>query len=133
MELHIYTAQMGKYKGPDALDITVKSGDRIFAPTWELVQASKSWQIDWETYTQRYRQLMLESYRKHTEAWNDLLHKEVVTLVCYCRAGENCHRHLLADFLRKVGEKEGIKVIIEGERPLPIKEGSSGQESLLFL
>ncbi len=34
MELHLYTAQIGKYKGPDAYDVTVKSGDINFAPTW---------------------------------------------------------------------------------------------------
>ena len=35
MELHLYTAQIGKYKGPDAYDVTVKSGDINFAPTWD--------------------------------------------------------------------------------------------------
>ncbi len=30
MELHLYTAQIGKYKGPDAYDVTVKSGDINF-------------------------------------------------------------------------------------------------------
>jgi uncharacterized protein YeaO (DUF488 family) len=135
MELHLYTAQISKYNGPDAFDITVKSGDRTFAPTWDLVQAWKSGKIDWETYAQRYRQLMLESYRQHPSAWYELLHRGIVTLLCYCRSGEHCHRYLLADFLRKLGEKEGVTVVIEGERPVAIKdeESLSGREEFLLV
>lgn len=117
MELHLFTAQIGKYNGPDAYDITVKTGDHTFAPSWAIVQAWKSAQIDWEAYTQSYRNLMLESYRDNPEKWHEILHKGLITLLCYCRAGEHCHRYLLADFLLKLGEKEGIDVINEGERP----------------
>jgi len=122
MELHIYTAQIGKYKGPDAYDVTVKSGDINFAPTWDIVQAWKAGEISWDTYSQRYRELMLNSYKRNKRAWHEILEKGVLTLLCYCRAGDHCHRYLLADFLRKLGEKKGITVINEGERSSPIKE-----------
>lgn len=122
MELHIYTAQIGKYKGPDAYDITVKSGDHTFAPTWEIVRAWKQGVIDWDTYSEKYRQLMLESYKQKHKTWDEILRKGVLTLLCYCRAGENCHRYLLADFLIKLGEKERVQVINEGERTTPEKE-----------
>ena len=124
MELHIYTAQIGKYKGPDAHDVTVKSGDINFAPTWDIVQAWKSGEKNWETYTQRYRELMLSSYKRNQRAWHEILEKDVLTLLCYCRADDDkhCHRYLLADFLIKLGEKIGVNVINEGERPLPVKE-----------
>jgi uncharacterized protein YeaO (DUF488 family) len=118
MELHIHTAQIGKYKGPDAVDITVKTGDRIFSPTWALVMASKEGRIDWETYTEQYLELMRDSWRKNPDAWHAMLRRGTVTLLCYCRAGENCHRYLLAEFLRELGGKEGVAVINEGERPL---------------
>jgi hypothetical protein len=55
-------------------------------------------------------------------AWHDILKKGVLTLLCYCRANDHCHRYLLADFLSKLGEKVGISVIREGERPIPVKE-----------
>lgn len=122
MKLHLYTAQIGKYKGPDAYDITVKSGDHTFAPTWDLVLSWKQGLIEWTTYAQQYRQLMLESYKRNPDAWRKMLHKGILTLLCYCRVGENCHRYLLAEFLRKLGEKEGVFVIEEGERPLPEKD-----------
>jgi uncharacterized protein YeaO (DUF488 family) len=122
MELHIYTAQIGKYKEPDAHDVTVKSGDINFAPTWDIVQAWKAGEISWETYSQHYRELMLNSYKRNKQAWHELLHKGVLTLLCYCRAGDHCHRYLLADFIVKLGEKNGVNVINEGERLLPVKE-----------
>ena len=122
MELHIYTAQIGKYTGPDAYDVTVKSGDINFAPTWDIVQAWKAGEISWGKYSQRYRELMLRSYKHNQRAWHEILEKGVLTLLCYCRAGDHCHRYLLADFIVKLGEKIGVDVINEGERPLPVKE-----------
>jgi uncharacterized protein YeaO (DUF488 family) len=122
MELHIYTAQIGKYTGPDAYDVTVKSGDINFAPTWDIVQAWKAGEISWGKYSQRYRELMLRSYKHNQRAWHEILEKGILTLLCYCRAGDHCHRYLLADFLSKLGEKIGVTVINEGERPLPVKE-----------
>ena len=124
MELHLYTAQIGKYKGPDAYDVTVKSGDINFAPTWDIVQAWKAGEINWDTYTQRYRELMLNSYKRNQKAWSEILEKGVLTLLCYCRADDekHCHRYLLADFLIKLGEKIGVSVVNEGERPVPVKE-----------
>lgn len=85
MELHLYTAQIGKYKGPDAYDVTVKSGDINFAPTWDIVQAWKAGQISWDIYSQRYRELMLQSYKRNQRAWHEILEKGVLTLLCYCR------------------------------------------------
>ena len=131
MELHLFTAQIGKYRGPDAYDVTVKSGDIHFAPTWDMVQAWKSGTIDWETYSQRYRQLMLQSYRLNQIAWHEMLQKGALTLLCYCRAGEHCHRYLLADFFCKLGEKVGVRVVNEGERPLPVKDESPDNKDQL--
>ena len=129
MELHLYTAQIGKYKGQDAYDVTVKSGDINFAPTWDIVQAWKAGEISWEDYSQRYRELMLSSYKRNQRAWHEILEKGVLTLLCYCRASDHCHRYLLADFLGKLGEKNGVNVINEGERPLPVKEEAADTRS----
>jgi uncharacterized protein YeaO (DUF488 family) len=131
MELHIFTAQMGKYRGDDALDVTVKSGDINFAPTWDMVSAWKEGKIDWAVYSKRYLQLMQQSYKRNRDAWHELLNKDVLTLLCYCRAGEHCHRYLLADLLCKLGEKTGVYVVNEGERPLPIKEEDNDQNVIL--
>lgn len=38
--MKVFTSQY-KYKGKNRFDITVKSGDKTFAPTWEMVMGYK--------------------------------------------------------------------------------------------
>ena len=73
-------------------------------------------------YARLYRTEMLASYRGgvHAGAWKELLTRENVTLVCFCRRrvpgpgqGWTCHRHLLTGYLVKLGaiddgECEGV-------------------------
>ncbi|MDD4274017.1 MAG: DUF488 family protein [Desulfobacter postgatei] len=99
--MKLYTAQY-KYAGDDRLDITVKGKDpigRCFAPTWKMVMGS----ISWDEYKQMYRELMQKSYQGKLSAWNDILGRDEVTLVCFCASGTNCHRYLLAGYLEKLG------------------------------
>lgn len=110
----LYTAQY-RYQGPDRLDVTVKGKDPLgkwFAPTWKLVMASRQGTLAWEEYRRNYRDLMRESFRLHTDVWNQVLSMEEVTLVCFCRAGGQCHRYLLADYFSSLGAD------VRGERSL---------------
>jgi hypothetical protein len=49
----------------------------------------------WRAYVSRYLAEMRESYRRHRAAWDTLLARERVVLVCYCVDPEQCHRYLL--------------------------------------
>ncbi|MCL6477087.1 MAG: hypothetical protein K6T65_01600 [Peptococcaceae bacterium] len=100
--LKVFTAQYG-YRGKDRLDITVKSGDKTFAPTWDIVMAYKAGKITQEEYTAMYYALMRQSYRKNRQRWEEVLSMDRVVLVCFCRAGDFCHRLLLAQVLQKLG------------------------------
>jgi hypothetical protein len=103
--MKLYTAQY-KYVGNDRLDITVKGKDpigRCFTPTWKMVLGSKEGKLSWDEYQQVYRELMQKSYRENSGAWNDVLGRDEVTLVCFCASGTNCHRSLLAGYLEKLG------------------------------
>jgi len=110
--LKIYTIQISvarslKFtKDPRYLDITVKSGDRAFAPTWKMVMGTRnSWEgrISQEEYTRQYYDLMRQSYRQNRGRWDEVLAMNEVILACYCRAGSFCHRYLLKDMLMKRG------------------------------
>jgi uncharacterized protein YeaO (DUF488 family) len=98
----VYTGRIG-YKGTDGLDITVKSGDPCFAPSWSIVSNIKACNITEEEYTREYYRLMRISYVKNRARWNEALAMPRVTLLCYCRKGVFCHRKLLADILVKLG------------------------------
>jgi uncharacterized protein YeaO (DUF488 family) len=114
--MRIYTGSVRRFHGPSKLDITVKSGDKTFAPTWDLVMAYKKGHIAWAEYRERYTTLMRASYREHKARWLEVLGMDCVTLCCYCRPGEPCHRTILAEFLAAVGKANNIPVELCGER-----------------
>lgn len=101
-----------------ALDTTVKSSKgigRAFAPTWAMVKASKSGEINWATYTERYLKLLRERYQDDRASFQAAIRAEDLVLLCYCAADKNCHRHLLKEVLMKVAACEGIEVEDGGE------------------
>lgn len=98
----IYTAQY-KYNGIDRVDITVKTSDKVFAPTWNIVIGHKRGYISDEEYFHEYRNLMLHSYKINKPKWEKLLLQNEITLVCFCESGKFCHRLILAEFLVKLG------------------------------
>jgi hypothetical protein len=108
----VYTAQY-RYSGSDRLDITVKGKNSIgkyFAPTWNIVYMFRDGSIDWSEYTRIYTDLMRTSYIKHRDIWEEVLSRDEVTFVCFCRKGSDCHRYLLADIFTKIG------AVYRGER-----------------
>ena len=64
-QLTIWTARVDYQKKNDevVLNTTIGSGSglgKLFAPTWDLVKASKSGRISWEQYVNGYLGLMRE-------------------------------------------------------------------------
>lgn len=97
------------------LDVTVKSGDRVFAPTWPMVMGYKNGTLSEAQYTADYVSLMTSSYRENKERWLEVLNMGEVTLLCYCKPGAFCHRTILAQLLEATGPSLGIEVVNEGE------------------
>ena len=117
----LYTAQY-RYPGQDRLDITVKGNNvagKIYAPTWQMVQAVKEKTITEEEYTGRYYNLLIERWKTNGEEMMRLVNMvsdRDMTLVCFCPSGAFCHRHLLVEFLR-----HNWAVEYGGERIIPTK------------
>jgi uncharacterized protein YeaO (DUF488 family) len=91
------------------------SGDKVFAPSWFIVMGHKNGDISDEQYTDEYLSMMRRSYRDDRARWQEVVESGSVTLACYCKAGAFCHRIILVDLLRAVGESIGIEVVYEGE------------------
>jgi hypothetical protein len=64
----------------------------------------------WAVYVPAYRLEMLASWRAHRTAWEALLARTRVVLVCYCTS-ERCHRRLLAGYLVKLGAVDGGEIV----------------------
>lgn len=103
--LKVWTAQY-RYNGNDHIDITVKSAKypwNVFAPTWEMVMEYKR-TLDENTYTNAYDTIVDKAFEMHAKTLSDLLKSDrTITLVCFCRPGDFCHRVLLAKHFESLG------------------------------
>jgi uncharacterized protein YeaO (DUF488 family) len=125
----IFTAQIGKYKGADGIDITVGSArglGKILAPSKAIVYGHKHYngdkrytdyeKVDDKTYRETYRLILIDRYVTNKNNFLAFLRNDEITLMCYCRADKFCHRHQAAEILQKIGLYHGINVILQGER-----------------
>jgi hypothetical protein len=118
--VRIYTCQIAvRQKAVGlVLDTTVKSGTglgKILAPTWHIVMGVKQGHITPEEYTERYLELLRQRFRRNKQEFLEILEYDQVTLLCYCRPGDFCHRHLAVDVLVKIAKHLGIECDMGGE------------------
>ena len=120
----VRTARIGYSGQADeiVLDTTAKAkvGEgKLFAPTWEMVMASKHKKITWEEYTKRYTKLLRQRYRENRRGFEKIVEAGEVVLLCFCANSvskdQHCHRYLLADVLVKVAESMGYEAKFAGE------------------
>jgi uncharacterized protein YeaO (DUF488 family) len=108
--LKIFTSRIG-YKGNKrVLDITVKSGDKTFAPTWDMVMGLKRGKLSWSEYERLYHERMRKSWVENRARWKEVLSWDEVVLVCYCRDLRFCHRRLLKNYLVACGAIDGGEI-----------------------
>lgn len=131
------TARIG-YRGADGLNVTRNSAGpegRVFAPSWAILKPALEARVQakslttgrdvsaedrararailwaaWDAYVPRYQAEMRESYRVHRAAWDALLRRDRVTLLCWCVDAAMCHRTLLAGFLGQCGAEVWVEV-----------------------
>lgn len=117
--MKLYTAQMGRWKEADKLgipfiDVTVKSGNKVFAPKWDFLMEYKHTGCE-QTYTGKFIPLMRESFKANKEEWIKLIGMDEVCIACYCKKGDFCHRLLLVDMFEKVCKQQGVTFEYKGE------------------
>lgn len=110
----VYAARVD-YIGLDRLDVTRKSAGLAglpFAPSWRILgpmialrRSGGDERAAWPGYAADYTAEMRASFRASRPAWDALLARDEVTLVCYCADPAFCHRTLLAEILSKLGAK----------------------------
>ena len=103
-QLLVYTSHYS-YRGERRFDITARKGSDVFKPEWEMVMSYKNGCMTRQDYEQKYHAMMQQSFRENKHVWERMLQADYIVLVCFCRAGEFCHRLLLADYLEKCGAK----------------------------
>ncbi len=118
--MDVYTIQMAQWRkakklGIGFLDTTVKSGDPVFSPSWEMVRGYKEGLIDERTYEVLYKKRMVHSFTQNPERWRSVIRGEPIALSCYCAPGVFCHRHLLTAMFKSICERREIPFTYHGE------------------
>lgn len=115
--MKLWTTQISNWRRAkgEFLDITVKTGRQEFAPDWALLRDYKTGTIGMAEYKTRYTAKMRGSWHTCNDVWRELLEKDEVTIGCYCKSGDFCHRLLLRDLLEKVCESQNIEFEYCGE------------------
>lgn len=105
----IYTSYFAKYRGENGISIArsqpMKDGKPYYdemsnlkPPAW-LLREYKMESLSVEEFEQHYHRLVLQGLNPHAYA-----HKlQGKVLLCWEKPGDFCHRHLVADWLRKAG------------------------------
>lgn len=114
--MELYTVQLSQWRTVAKLDIvllntTVKSGNKAFAPSWEIVMDVKRGVISTDEYTRVYHAMMEQSLQTNAKEWERVLGIERVAVACYCQPGVFCHRHLLADIFERQCALRDIRCI----------------------
>ena len=79
---------------------------KILAPRWHLVVKLKDYEISWEDFKMEYLE-HLERKRWDVCQIFDRYDNKDVTLLCWEKSPEKCHRRLLAEFLKGEGYEIG--------------------------
>lgn len=113
----VYTTNINnKDISENFVNITRKSGVKEFAPTWDMIIEYKSNKMSKYDYINKYKSLMKESYKCNKSEWYELLYsRDIITLGCYCKPHEFCHRYILKDIIEILCNVHNIKFYYLGE------------------
>lgn len=117
--MNLYTCQISSWRkakklGVPFLDVTVKSGDKHFAPTWDFLMKYKEDKNE-DAYIAKFIPLMRDNYSKNTQYWLNVLTQDSLAIGCYCAKDKFCHRKLLVDIFQKVCKHHNIPFEYKGE------------------
>jgi len=88
---------------PEGFEVDRKS--KTLVPPWEIVDGYKKGRLTWEEYVEAYNKHLSKEWG--TTAMPRFLEKfngdRDITLLCWCRNEERCHRSLVADWLEARG------------------------------
>lgn len=111
----LYTTNINNTDARGYKNITLKSGDKYYAPTSALLWSFKYGNITLEQFKESFIRLMNNRIKDDSSNIDRLCKKDVVTLACYCDNGMFCHRLLLVDIIKEYCIKGGIDFEYYGE------------------
>lgn len=87
---------MRRVKPESVFDIWIPA----LAPSTELLKEYHDGKINWGEYEKKYKSSVLDKQKKYIQIILDVIKKQDVTLLCWEKTPEKCHRRLLAERLK---------------------------------
>lgn len=114
------TMQLAKWRKLDGtktklVDVTIKSGEKILAPSWDLLGRYKAGETSEEEYIKEYFSLMRERYVNNLDWFIKFCMQDDIAIACYCNSDSFCHRFLLVEILEAICKKHNIPFVYLGE------------------
>lgn len=118
----LFTSYYAKHKS-NPMTISISAGPpdwysgrwmQQLAPTWDMVMDSKRGRIDFDQYKVRYLAYLNSRFTPQEVA--DMFEDQSI-LLCYEVPSDNCHRHILAEWLNA-----GADVVVTEWAPPPTEQ-----------
>ncbi|MBU2632583.1 DUF488 family protein [Patescibacteria group bacterium] len=81
------------------------------APSTKLLSSYHDKKITWEEFEKKFNKEVLEKQKKYLEIVLDIAQKNTVTLLCWEKLAEKCHRKLVAEKIAELNKN--ITAIIQ--------------------
>lgn len=81
------------------------------APSHKLLDDAHAKIIDWNGYVKRFNKEVIKGRREHLKLLIDLALKRKITILCWEKTPEHCHRRLVAEECKKITPK--LKIVLK--------------------
>jgi uncharacterized protein YeaO (DUF488 family) len=79
------------------------------APSTRLLKSYHDKKIDWKSFEKKFTKEVLDKQKEYVEIVVSIVKKYDVTILCWEKKGENCHRILITNRIKKLNPKIVIK------------------------
>ncbi|MCL6096543.1 MAG: DUF488 family protein [Patescibacteria group bacterium] len=81
----------------------------ILAPSAKLLKSHQDKKIDWKSFEKKFTKEVLDKQKNYLNILTWIAEKHNVTLLCWEKKGENCHRLLVAKKLREINPDISVR------------------------
>ena len=83
----------------------------ILAPSHKLLDDAHAKIIDWRSYEKRFNKEVIKGQKKYLKLLIEMALKHKITILCWEKTPEFCHRRLVAEECKKINKE--LKIILK--------------------
>ncbi len=83
----------------------------VLSPSHKLLDDAHSKKIDWNGYVKRFAKEVLKGKKEHIKLLIDMALKRKITILCWEKGPEHCHRRLVAEECKRINSR--LQVVLK--------------------